>query len=96
MRRPYSLSFADLLGAFYSPDKSDSGLMAELKLRWPGQLKRYRAAMQRYNAFQIIEIIAAIRRYDAMSKGVGSRQTDHQLFRDLLFHILTAPGDIRF
>lgn len=88
--------FADLLGAFYCPDKSDSGLMAELKLRWPGQLRRYRIAMQRYNAFQIIEIIAAIRRYGAMSKGVGSRQTDHQLFHDLLFHILTAPGDIRF
>lgn len=88
--------FADLLAAFYCQDKSDSGLMAELKLRWPGQLRRYKIAMQRYNAFQIIEIIAAIRRYDAMSKGVGSRQTDHQLFHDLLFHILTAPGDIRF
>ena len=88
--------FADLMAAIYCPDKSDSGLMSELKLRWPGQLRRYRTAMQLYNAFQIIEIIAAIRRYDAMSKGVGSRQTDHQLFHDLLFHILTAPGDIRF
>ncbi|MDE5566860.1 MAG: DNA polymerase III subunit delta [Muribaculaceae bacterium] len=88
--------FADLLAAFYSPDKSDSGLMSELKLRSPWQLRRYRAAMQLYNPFQIIEIIAAIRRYDAMSKGVGSRQADHQLFRDLLFHIITAPGDIRF
>lgn len=86
--------FADLLAAFYCKDRSDSALMSELKLRWPGQLKRYRAAMQYYNAFQIIEIISAIRRYDAMSKGVGSRQTDHQLFRDLMYHILTAPGNI--
>lgn len=88
--------FADLLAAYYCADKSDQGMMAELKLRSPYQLRRYRTAMQRYNAFQIIEIIAAIRRYDAMSKGVGSRQTDHQLFRDLLFHILTAPGNIKF
>ncbi len=88
--------FADLLAAYYCADKSDKGMMDELKLRSSFQLRRFRAAMQRYNAFQIIEIIAAIRRYDAMSKGVGSRQTDHQLFRDLLFHILTAPGNIKF
>ena len=88
--------FADLLAAYYCADKSDNGIMAELKLRWPGQIKRYRAAMQRYNAFQVIEIIATIRRYDAMSKGVGSRQSDHNLFHDRLFHILTAPGNIKF
>lgn len=88
--------FADLMAAFYCRDRSDQALMAELKLRSTFQLRRYRAAMQCYNAFQVIEIIAAIRRYDAMSKGVGSRQSDHQLFRDLLFHILSAPGDIRF
>lgn len=88
--------FADLMAVFYCRDRSDSGLMAELKLRSPYQLRRYRAAMQCYNAFQVIEIISAIRRYDAMSKGVGSRQGDHQLFRDLLFHILTAPGNIKF
>ena len=88
--------FADLLAAFYAPDRSDSSLMAELKLRSPFQLRRYRAGMQHYNAFQIIEIIAAIRRYDAMSKGVGSRQGDQNLFHDLLYHILTAPGNIAF
>lgn len=86
--------FADLMAAFYCKDKSDAGLMSELKLRSPFQLRRFRAGMQRYNAFQVIEIISAIRRYDAMSKGVGSRQPDHQLFRDLLYHILTAPGRI--
>lgn len=88
--------FADLMAVFYCADKSDNGLMTELKLRSPYQLRKYRAALRFYNAFQVIEIIAAIRRYDAMSKGVGSRQTDHQLFKDLLYHILTAPGDIRF
>lgn len=88
--------FADLLAAIYCRDRSDSALMTELKLKWPMQLKRYRAGMQYYNAFQIIEILDAIRRYDAMSKGVGSRQSDHQLFHDLLYHILTAPGNINF
>ena len=89
--------FADLLLAFYTPDRNnDQALMSELKLRSPFQLKRFRAAMQRYNAFQVIEIIAAIRTFDAMSKGVGSRQGDQVLFHDLLYHILTAPGNIKF
>lgn len=89
--------FADLLLAFYTPDRNnDQALMNELKLRSPFQLKRFRAAMQRYNAFQVIEIIAAIRTFDAMSKGVGSRQGDQALFHDLLYHILTAPGNIKF
>lgn len=86
--------FADLLAAYYAPDRSDSGLVAELKLKSSYHLPKYKTGMRNYNPFQIIEIISAIRRYDAMSKGLGSRQTDHQLFRDLLFHILTAPGKI--
>lgn len=88
--------FADLMTVWYTPDRSDRGLMEALKVRFAVQLGRYRIGMRNYNAFQIIEIIAAIRRYDAMSKGVGSRQGDHQLFRDLLFHIITAPGNIKF
>lgn len=86
--------FADLLAAFYAPDRSDATLVAELKLKNSYHLGKYRDGMRNYNPFQIIEIISAIRRYDAMSKGLGSRQTDHQLFRDLLYHILTAPGKI--
>lgn len=86
--------FADLLSCYYAPDRSEKGLMATLKLKYPVQLRRYRQAMSNYNAFQIIEIIHAIRQFDSMSKGNGSRRGEHLLFAELLHHILTAQGVI--
>lgn len=86
--------FADLLVAYYAADKSDKGISDELGLRNSFALRRVRLGMSRYNAFQIIEIIGAIRRFDINSKGILSRQNEHQLFHELIHHILTAPGRI--
>lgn len=84
--------YSDLLIAYYAADKSDRGISKELGLRNDFALRRVRGAMQRYNAFQVIEAIHAIRRFDAMSKGSGSREDPYRLFHDLLYHLLTAPG----
>lgn len=86
--------FADLLQAYYAPDKSDRGLEQELGLRNSFMLKRIRQGMSNYNAFQIIEILDAIRRYDAQSKGSGSRQDPYLLLGDLMYRIATAPGTL--
>lgn len=85
--------FTDLLVAYYTPDKSDSGLSAALGCK-PFALKRIKLGMSRYNALQIVEIIGAIRDFDVKSKGVGSRQNEHQLFQELAYHILSAPGRV--
>lgn len=85
--------FSDILVAYYAKDRSDAGLRAELNLRNDFALRRLRAAMRSYNAFQVIEILHALRIYDSMSKG-GSRQDPYRLFHDLLYHILTAPGHL--
>lgn len=84
--------FADLMTAHYTPDKGDTSLKTALNINNVFGLRRIRAGLQNYNAFQVIEIIDAIRTFDAMSKGNGSRQDANALFHDLLFHILTAPG----
>ena len=84
--------FADLLQAYYSPDRSDTGIMNELKLRNQFALRRIKTGMSRYTAVQVVEILSAIRQFDVRSKGVGSRQNEHQLFFDLMYHILSAPG----
>lgn len=84
--------FCDLLVAQYTPDKSDRSLQQALKLRAPWMAKRYLDAMRKYKPAQVIEIIGDIRRFDSMSKGVDSRQSDHRLFRELLYRILTARG----
>lgn len=87
--------FADLLVAYYAPGRTDAAITEALKLRNSFQLKRIRGAMANYNAMQVVEILSAIRRFDAMSKGVGSRQNEHQLFHELAFRILTASGTIK-
>ena len=84
--------FADLLIAYYSPDRSDRGVMQTLGLKSDFQLRRIRTGMSHYNPFQVIEAIHAIRVFDAQSKGQGSRTDPYLLFRDLLYHLLTAPG----
>ena len=88
--------FADLITAVWTPDKSDKSLMAALSLRNSFALRRIRTGMNNYKAYQMIEIVDAIRRYDAMSKGNGSRQSAPALLNDLLYHIFTAPGTLPF
>lgn len=85
--------FTDLLVAYYTPDRSDAGLMAALGCKLFA-LKRIKLGMSRYNALQIVEIIGAIRDFDVKSKGVGSRQNEHELFHQLAYHILSAPGRV--
>jgi len=84
--------FASVLVAQYAVDKSEHGLMGELGLKWPGQLKDIKAAMRHYGPWQTIEIIGLIRRFDAASKGNGSRTDPYDLFFDLLIHILNPLG----
>lgn len=88
--------FASLLAAQFSRDKSPSALKAVLGLKWDVQLNRFTMGMRNYNAFQTIEIIAALRKFDANLKGIGSRQNEHDLLHGLLYRILTARGDISF
>ena len=86
--------FSDLLVAYYAADRSDAGIMAALGLKNNFALKRIKQGMQAYNPYQLVEIIGAIRDFDVKSKGVESRQNEHLLFYDLMYHILTAPGRI--
>lgn len=86
--------FSDLLVAIYTKDKSNDGLMKELGLKSEWQLRKFRDGMRYYNAFQLIEIIWALRKFDAQSKGNGSRQEEYNLFRELIYHILSAPGNL--
>lgn len=84
--------FSNLLLCLYTPDKSDSALCAALGFRSPYQLIDLRAGLRWYNAWHTIEIISAIRRFDAQSKGVDSRQDPYDLLHDLVFHIFHPVG----
>lgn len=86
--------FSDLLVTYFAKDKSERGLMALLGLKWPFQFKKFKDGMQYYNAFQVIEIIRALRAFDRQSKGIDSRRNEHDLFQELIYRILTAPGTL--
>lgn len=86
--------FADMLQAYYTPDRSERGLTEALGLKNSFAVKRIVQGMKNYNARQIIEIIDAVRRYDAMSKGSGSRQDPYRMLADLMYHIISAPGHL--
>lgn len=84
--------FANLLIAWYSPDRSEHGLMQALGFRWPGQLRDIKAAMKYYGPWPTVEIIGLIREFDCASKGIGSRQDPYDMLHDLIFHILNPLG----
>ncbi len=86
--------FSDLLICQFSPDKSDNALMEALQTKSSWSLKKFRLGMTKYNAWQTIEIIGALRDFDRKSKGNGSRSDAYDLFRELIFHIINAPGKI--
>lgn len=86
--------FSNLLIYHYTKDKSPSGYMDALGLKSPWALKVYETVSRNYNVRQTIEIITAIREFDVKSKGLGSRQNEYSLLKDLIFHILTARGII--
>ena len=82
--------FANLMIAYFATDKSEQGLMQELKLRSTFQARDYITAMRSYNAFKCIDIIALLRLYDARSKGIGatSNTTEGEMIRELVFKIM--------
>ncbi|WP_297070878.1 DNA polymerase III subunit delta [uncultured Duncaniella sp.] len=86
--------FSNLLIYHYTRDKTQAGYMDALGLRNTWGLRVYEAASRAYNVRQTIEIISAIREFDTRSKGIGSRQNEYDLLKDLIFHILTARGII--
>ena len=80
--------YANLMMAYYAPEKSDTGIAAYLDLRSPWQAKEYQMAMPYYTARKVMYIISDIRKYDALSKGCGANATDKGLLRELIYHIL--------
>lgn len=81
--------FSNLLLAHYAPDKSERGLMMQLKFHSPFQLTDINRAMPLYKAGNCIRIIHAIREFDCHIKGIGSVEKDYDLLKELIYQIFT-------
>lgn len=81
--------FANLMLAYYAPEKTEQGIAAQLGLRSTWQAKDYMTAMRRYSGVKVMKIIEAIRLCDVRSKGVGNSSiSDGELLRELIYQIL--------
>lgn len=81
--------FANLMMAYYAPEKSEQGIASFVGLKTPWQAKEYMIAMRRYSGVKTMQIINEIRTTDAKSKGVeNSSLSDADLLRELVFKIL--------
>lgn len=81
--------YANLMLAYYAPEKSEQGVATMLGLRNFWQAKDYVSAMRRYNGVKVMQIIGEIRYADAKSKGVeNSSMTNGDILRELIFKIL--------
>jgi DNA polymerase-3 subunit delta len=81
--------YANLMLAYYAPEKSEQGVAAQLGLRSSWQAREYIQAMRMYSGVKVMQIIGEIRYCDAKSKGVGNTSmTDGELLKELVFKIL--------
>lgn len=82
--------FSNLMISYFSADKSEQGLVQELKLRSSYQARDYVLAMRNYNAYKCMDIIGLLRQYDARSKGMGvsGNASEGELLRELVFKII--------
>ncbi|MBQ7141622.1 MAG: DNA polymerase III subunit delta [Bacteroidaceae bacterium] len=81
--------FAQLMLAYYSPDRTERGMMAQLDLRQNWQLREYTTAMRNYTALKTMRIIGKLRETDARLKGINrGNLTDADIMHELFFYIL--------
>ncbi len=81
--------YADLMQAYYSPDKTERGIAQWLgKPDWKVR-SEIMPAMRLYTGRRVMEILSLIRQTDAASKGVGGCKTPpNDLLLELVFRIL--------
>ena len=81
--------YANLMLAYYAPERTEAGVAAYLGLRSPFMAKNYLKAMQQYTGKKVMQIIHDIRYCDAKCKGVYNSSTNSgDLLRELIFNIL--------
>ena len=80
--------FSQLLLACTCRNRTEQGLMEQLETRSPYKARGFIEAMRYYNTAQCVETISNLRDFDRKMKGIGSRQNEYELLRELVSKIL--------
>ena len=80
--------FSKLLAASQASDKSDKGLVSELKMS-PYAARDYTLALRQYSQRKIMDNISSLREADLKLKGVNTGSADEgQIFRELIWRLM--------
>ena len=80
--------FSGVLLVRTAKDKSPQALMAAVGTKSQWRLQKFQEAAQRYSTQACVNIIGYLRQCDCRTKGIGSRQGEYALLRELIFKIL--------
>lgn len=82
--------FSSVLLAATASDKSMEGIMAAAGTRSQWRARKFLDAARMYNTRSLVNIIGFLRECDTRSKGIGSRQDQYALLKELIYKILHA------
>ena len=82
--------FSNVLLTATAQDKSPEGIMAVVGTRSQWRARKFLETTRMYNTRSLVNIIGYLRECDTRSKGIGSRQDQYALFKELVYKILHA------
>ena len=82
--------FSNVLLAATARDKSPDAIMAIVGTRSQWRARKFLDATRMYNTRSLVNIIGYLRECDTRSKGIGSRQDQYALLKELIYKILHA------
>ena len=82
--------FSNVLLAATARDKSPEGIMALVGTRSQWRARKFLDTTRMYNTRSLVNIIGHLRECDTRSKGIGSRQDQYALLKELIYKILHA------
>lgn len=82
--------FSNVLLAATARDKSPEGIMALVGTRSLWRARKFLDTTRMYNTRSLVNIIGYLRECDTRSKGIGSRQDQYALLKELIYKILHA------
>ena len=82
--------FSNVLLTATARDKSVDGIMAIVGTRSQWRARKFMDAARMYNTRSLVNIIGYLRECDTRSKGIGSRQDQYALLKELIYKILHA------
>jgi DNA polymerase-3 subunit delta len=80
--------FSNALLAATTRDKSIDNIMAIIGTRSQWRARKFLEATRTYNIQSLVNIIGYLRECDTRSKGIGSRQDQYALLKELIYKIL--------